>query len=65
MSAWKNTIATDHTEGDPPSNGSAIFVNSGSMENRSSADKKIVAVKSGRMLRVGPAAKAWRGAALD
>ncbi len=34
---WKNTIATDHTDGEPPSRGSTMRVNIGCTENSSSA----------------------------
>src|SRR5262245_58748058 len=36
---------TDHTDGDPPSTGSTILANIGWMANRSSAERKVVAVK--------------------
>src|SRR5438046_1910771 len=41
--AWKNTIATDHTEGEPPSFGSTILVNIGCTANSSAAERKIAA----------------------
>src|SRR5580704_860045 len=40
---WKNTIATDHTEGEPPSRGSTILVNIGSIRNNSAALRKMAA----------------------
>ena len=40
---WKNTIATDHTEGEPPSRGSTILVNIGSTANNSAALRKMAA----------------------
>jgi hypothetical protein len=42
--AWKNTIATDHTAGVPPSLGSTILANSGCTANNSAALTKIAAV---------------------
>src|SRR5205814_4293668 len=45
-SDWKNTIATDHTAGEPPSRGSNICVNSGCTENKSSALTKMAAVST-------------------
>src|ERR1700730_17924294 len=42
--AWKNTIATDHTEGGPPSRGSTILVNIGSIWNSSAALRKMAAM---------------------
>jgi hypothetical protein len=36
----------DHTADDPPSTGKTIFENIGSRQNSSSADRKLVAVKS-------------------
>src|ERR1700686_4967744 len=41
---WKNTIATDHTEGEPPSRGSTILVNIGSIRNSSAALRKMAAM---------------------
>src|ERR1700681_2390371 len=41
---WKNTIATDHTDGEPPSRGSTILVNIGSIRNNSAALRKMAAV---------------------
>src|SRR5271170_1618881 len=45
---WLNTNAPVHTEGEPPSSGSAIFVNIGSMTNNRSAYMKIVSANSGK-----------------
>src|SRR5258708_2495671 len=42
--AWKKTIATDHTEGEPPSRGSTILVNMGSIRNNSAALRKMAAM---------------------
>jgi len=36
-------MATDHTDGEPPSRGSTILANSGCTANKSAADKKIAA----------------------
>src|SRR5258708_18384301 len=41
---WKNTIATDHAEGEPPSRGSTILVNIGSIWNKSAALRKMAAM---------------------
>src|ERR1700722_4663876 len=41
---WKNTIAADHTEGEPPSRGSTILVNIGSIWNNSAALRKMAAM---------------------
>src|ERR1700681_253627 len=41
---WKNTMATDHTEGEPPSRGSTILVNIGSIWNSSAALRKMAAM---------------------
>src|SRR6266567_6252477 len=41
---WKNTIATDHTEGEPPSRGSTILVNIGSIRNKSAALRNMAAM---------------------
>ena len=49
---WKNTIATDHTEGEPPSRGSTILVNIGSIWNKSAALRKMAAVEQPRSERV-------------
>ncbi len=46
--AWKNTIATDHTAGAPPSRGSTILANIGCTANSSAALTKIAAVSTGR-----------------
>src|ERR1700730_2377424 len=43
---WKNTIATDHTAGAPPSRGSTILVNIGWIENNSTAEPNSVAANS-------------------
>ncbi len=43
---WKNTIATDHTEGEPPSRGSTILVNIGSIWNNSAALRKMAATNA-------------------
>jgi len=42
-SAWKNTMATDHTAGEPPRRDSTILVNIGWTANTSAAERKIVA----------------------
>jgi len=44
---WKNTIATDHTEGEPPSRGSTSLVNIGSIWNSSAALRKMAATNVG------------------
>src|ERR1700681_970087 len=41
---WKKTIATDHTEGEPPNRGSTILVNIGSIRNNSAALRKMAAM---------------------
>jgi len=41
---WKNTIATDQTWGEPPSLGSTILVNIGSIWNNSAALRKMAAM---------------------
>src|SRR4051794_4536139 len=46
-SAWKNTMATDHTEGEPPKRGSTILVNIGCTANSRAAERKIAAPKAG------------------
>src|ERR1700724_3536443 len=43
---WKNTIAADHTEGEPPSRGSTILVNIGSIWNSSAALRKMAAMNA-------------------
>src|SRR4051812_16602127 len=45
---WKNTIATDHTDGEPPKRGSTILVNIGCTANSSAAERKIAAPYTGR-----------------
>src|SRR5258708_4557845 len=42
---WKNTMATDRAEGEPPSRGSTILVNIGSIWNNSAALRKMAAMK--------------------
>src|ERR1700686_5413124 len=44
---WKNTMATDHTDGEPPNRGNTIFVNMGCTANNRAALRKIAAVKTG------------------
>jgi hypothetical protein len=48
---WKKTMATDHTDGDPPSRGSTIFVNMGWMPKRRAAERNNVAVKTATWVR--------------
>jgi hypothetical protein len=50
---WKNTIATDQTEGAPPKRGSTILVNIGCMAKSRAALRKIAAVYIGRTNRGG------------
>ena len=44
-------MATDHTDGDPPSRGSTIFVNMGWMPKRRAAERNSVAVKTATWVR--------------
>ena len=42
---WKNTMATDHTDGEPPSSGSTMRANIGCTPKRSRALRNTAAVK--------------------
>src|ERR1700722_9406657 len=44
---WKNTIATDHTDDEPPIRGNTILVNIGCTANSNAALRKTAAVKIG------------------
>jgi len=55
---WNATIATDHTDGEPPSFGSTILVNIGCTTNRSSAETKSVIANSPGASRNAPMAAA-------
>src|SRR6185312_1395643 len=66
--AWNATMATDQTDGDPPSRGSTILVNIGWTANSRSAEKNSVAAnKTGADRRSnGKALEAtWAGGAAE
>src|SRR5918993_4031261 len=60
---WKKTIATDHTDGEPPRRGRTRRVNIGCTENRSNALAKTAATKTVRTSLGPPSAESPRARA--